>query len=66
MKLNNELNNMSWRIRPEEIVLEMARIIDNKLSNQQQIYDFLKVFNKEENQEYRENHLNHNRVRNKN
>lgn len=35
MKLNNELNNMSWRVRPEEILLEVGRMFGSKIGLQQ-------------------------------
>lgn len=35
MKLNNELNNMSWRVRPEEILLEVGRLFGSKIGLQQ-------------------------------
>lgn len=35
MKLNNELNNMSWRVRPEEILLEVGRLFGSKVGLQQ-------------------------------
>ncbi|XP_055376635.1 atrial natriuretic peptide receptor 1 isoform X2 [Condylostylus longicornis] len=30
MKLNSELNNMSWRVRPDDILLEVGRIYGSK------------------------------------
>ncbi len=34
MKLNNELNNMSWRVRPDEVLLEMGRLYGSKMGLQ--------------------------------
>lgn len=30
MKVTNELNNMSWRVRPDEILLEVGRLFGSK------------------------------------
>lgn len=58
---------MSWRVRPEEIHLEMSRLSGSKQNVQMQIYDFLRVYAKEnhkvENHEYGRKHLNHSLVR---
>lgn len=34
MKLNNELNNMSWRVRPDEVLLEVGRLFGSKMGLQ--------------------------------
>lgn len=34
LKLNNELNNMSWRVRPDEILLEVGRLFGSKMGLQ--------------------------------
>lgn len=34
MKLNNELNNMSWRVRPDEVLLEVGRLYGSKMGLQ--------------------------------
>lgn len=34
MRLNNELNNMSWRVRPDEILLEVGRMYGSKVGLQ--------------------------------
>ncbi|XP_049309538.1 atrial natriuretic peptide receptor 1 [Bactrocera dorsalis] len=34
MKLNNELNNMSWRVRPDEVLLEVGRLHGSKVGLQ--------------------------------
>lgn len=34
MKLNAELNNMSWRVRPEEVLLEVGRVFGSKVKLQ--------------------------------
>ncbi|XP_037950406.1 receptor-type guanylate cyclase gcy-28 [Teleopsis dalmanni] len=34
MKLNNELNNMSWRVRPDDILLEVGRMYGSKIGLQ--------------------------------
>lgn len=34
MKLNNELNNMSWRVRPDEVLLEVGRLFGSKIGLQ--------------------------------
>lgn len=34
MKLNNELNNMSWRVRPDEVLLEVGRLHGSKIGLQ--------------------------------
>lgn len=34
MKLNTELNNMSWRVRPEEVLLEVGRLFGSKMGLQ--------------------------------
>lgn len=33
-KLNNELNNMSWRVRPDDILLEVGRLYGSKIGLQ--------------------------------
>ena len=34
MKLNNELNNMSWRVRPDDVLLEVGRLYGSKIGLQ--------------------------------
>lgn len=34
MKLNNELNNMSWRVRPDDVLLEVGRLYGSKVGLQ--------------------------------
>lgn len=34
MKLNNELNNMSWRVRPDEVLLEVGRLFGSRMGLQ--------------------------------
>lgn len=34
LRLNSELNNMSWRIRPDEILLEVGRLFGSKMGLQ--------------------------------
>lgn len=33
-KLNNELNNMSWRVRPDDVLLEVGRLYGSKIGLQ--------------------------------
>ena len=35
MRLSAELNNMTWRIRPEELLLEVGRPFSSKMNLQQ-------------------------------
>nr|XP_029730687.1 atrial natriuretic peptide receptor 1-like isoform X2 [Aedes albopictus] len=39
MKLNNELNNMSWRVRPEDVLLEVGRLFGSKMGLQKLNYE---------------------------
>lgn len=39
MKLNNELNNMSWRVRPDEVLLEVGRLFGSKMGLQKLNYE---------------------------
>lgn len=39
MKLNNELNNMSWRVRPDEVLLEIGRLFGSKMGLQKLNYE---------------------------
>ncbi|XP_055856918.1 atrial natriuretic peptide receptor 1 [Episyrphus balteatus] len=34
LKLNSELNNMSWRVRPDEVLLEVGRLFGSKVGLQ--------------------------------
>lgn len=34
MRLNNELNNMSWRVRPDDVLLEVGRLYGSKVGLQ--------------------------------
>lgn len=34
LRLNSELNNMTWRIRPDEILLEVGRVFGSKMGLQ--------------------------------
>lgn len=34
LKLNNELNNMSWRVRPDEVLLEVNRLFGSRMGLQ--------------------------------
>lgn len=40
LRLNSELNNMSWRIRPDEILLEVGRLFGSKMGLQKFTVDF--------------------------
>ncbi|XP_055592109.1 atrial natriuretic peptide receptor 1 isoform X2 [Uranotaenia lowii] len=39
MKLNNELNNMSWRVRPDEVLLEVGKLFGSKTGLQKLNYE---------------------------
>lgn len=39
MKINNELNNMSWRVRPDEVLLEVGRLFGSKMGLQKLNYE---------------------------
>lgn len=46
MKLNNELNNMSWRVRPDEVLLEVGRLYGSKMGLQKlnvEVYRVLQI-----------------------
>ncbi|XP_055641677.1 atrial natriuretic peptide receptor 1 isoform X2 [Toxorhynchites rutilus septentrionalis] len=43
MKLNNELNNMSWRVRPDEVLLEVGRLFGSKMGLQKLNYENLSL-----------------------
>ncbi|XP_061514003.1 receptor-type guanylate cyclase gcy-28 isoform X2 [Anopheles gambiae] len=39
MKLNSELNNMSWRVRPDEVLLEVGKMFGSKMGLQKLNYE---------------------------
>lgn len=39
MKLNSELHNMSWRIRPDEVLIEVGRLFGSKIGLQKLNYE---------------------------
>ena len=39
MKLNSELNNMSWRIRPDELLIEVGKMFGSKIGLQKLNYE---------------------------
>lgn len=46
MKLNNELNNMSWRVRADEVLLEVGRLYGSKMGLQKlnvEVYSVLQI-----------------------
>ncbi|CAD7076674.1 unnamed protein product [Hermetia illucens] len=43
MKLNNELNNMSWRVKPDEILLEVGRLFGSKMGLQKLNFENLSL-----------------------
>lgn len=43
MKINNELNNMSWRVRPDEVLLEVGRLFGSKMGLQKLNFDHFGV-----------------------
>ena len=44
MKIAADLNNMNWRIRPEEILLEVNRPYTSRLALQKPCEVLLKIF----------------------
>lgn len=39
MRLNSELNNMAWRVKPEEILIEVGRLFGSKIGLQKLNYE---------------------------
>jgi atrial natriuretic peptide receptor A len=39
MKINSELNNMSWRIRPDEVLIEVGKLFGSKIGLQKLNYE---------------------------
>lgn len=39
MKLNSELNNMAWRVRPDEVLLEVGKMFGSKMGLQKLNYE---------------------------
>lgn len=39
LKLNSELNNMSWRVRPDEVLLEVGKLFGSKMGLQKLNYE---------------------------
>lgn len=43
MKVNHELNNMTWRVKPDEVLIEVGKLFGSKVGLQKLNYE-VKIF----------------------
>lgn len=39
MKVNHELNNMTWRVKPDEVLIEVGKLFGSKVGLQKLNYE---------------------------